>query len=387
MIQKKRKFIYFDHSSTTPLDEGVLQVMLPLLKKQRFNPSAVYGGGQSSANHIALARKSIAKKLKIDPKEVFFTSCASESNNLVLKGLAQANKSSSKNIIIIGPTEHSSVIKTAQFLADNFSYKLIILPCDKTGLVSLSKFKELLSQIYQQILLVSVGFASSEIGTRQLIEDMADLCMARGVFFHLDATQAVDFFDLSPKDWGVSAMTLSSHKIYGPSGVGMIYLSNSAKLSPIRHGGGQEKSLVAGTENTVAIVGFAEALRISHQLKEANRIAELTEHLRERLIAKCPKIIFTGHISFRLPFHVSIITPGLKSQQLLIKLDLLNIAASAGSACGLGQVSGDEDLFRLGYNESEISSALRLTLGRSNDLSDVEEFIDRFSYIYKHDIS
>ena len=372
-------FIYLDHSATTPLDHRVKNKLAPLASALNYNPSAIYQPGQVAAEQLAYARRMIADKLGVKSAELYFTSSASESNNLLVKGLAfSAPKAPAK--ILISPTEHSSTIKAAEFLKQYLGVDLITIPADKKGSIDLAAFKRLLSP---DVLLVAVTFGCSEIGTVQDISQIGAICQAGKIHFHLDAAQAADFFELKPAKLNCDSLSLSSHKVYGPIGIAALYIREGVKITPLIHGGAQEQNLRAGTQNVFGARAMAEALSLAHNKSETHRICKLTKDLRLELISQFPQLQFTGEPEKRLPFHISFILPGIASERALMMLDLANIAASAGSACNIGQSYPSPTLLKLGYSPDQAKCALRLSLGRTNTSLQIDQFLTRFAKIMK----
>ncbi len=370
--------IYLDHAATTPVDDRVLQKMLPFFKEDFGNPSSIYQFGQKSRVAIDDARKKTAKILNCKPLEIYFTGSGTESNNWALFGIAEANQDLR---IITTKIEHDSILNPAKELQRR-GHEVIFLDVDSNGHIKLKELDSLLkteeklndlnkginsnsNQASKKTTLVSVMYANNEIGTIEDIAKIGALAHAHSALMHTDACQAAGALELDIKKLNVDLMTLNGGKIYGPKGVGALYISEEVKITPLIYGGGQEHRIRAGTENVPAIVGFAEALEIAEEMREieSTRLAILRDYLIAEL-SKIPGSHLNGDPKNRLPNNINFSFEGVDGESLLLRLDLEGICASSGSACTSGSLEPSHVLLGIGQNEAMAKSSLRLTLGR-----------------------
>lgn len=354
--------IYLDHAATTPLDPGVLKKMLPFLKGKYGNPSSIYGLGREARAAIELARGELAEILACKPKEIIFTSGGTEANNWAIFGLAEALKGRA-NHIISTPIEHASVLEPLRQL-EHKGFKVTWLKVDKFGMVNPSQVAE---AIRPETIFASIIYANNEIGTIQNIAEIGHILHKHGIIFHTDACQAAgSSLEIRPSEINVDLLTINGSKIYGPKGVGALYISEKIKIPPLLFGGGQEYRMRAGTENVAGIVGLAEALKISiAKTKEPARLIKLRDFLTKELL-KIPGTSLNGHPTQRLANNINISISGIDAQSLLMRLDMAGIAASSGSACTSGAIEPSHVLQALGLPADLAKNSLRLTLGHSN---------------------
>ncbi len=367
--------IYLDFAATTPVDPRVMAAMLPYFSLDFGNPSSVHHYGRQAEKALEQARCDVAAALNCQPAEVIFTGCGSEADNLALRGAAlAAREQTGANHLITTPIEHSAVLATMRQLRDHFGFELTILPVDADGLVSPAAVADALRP---DTALVSVMYASNEIGSIQPIAAIAQACRGRGVLLHTDAVQAASQLTVDVQALGVDFLALGAHKFYGPKGVGVLYARRGAALLPTQTGGSHEQGLRAGTQNVPYIVGLAEALRLT--VAERDQHNELFQALRDRLIEgvlrHVPDSALTGHRSQRLPNHASFVFQGLDGNELLMHLDLAGIAASSGSACKTGDPEPSEVLLALGLEPALALGSLRLTVGRPTTGADVDRLL------------
>lgn len=359
---------YLDHSATTPTDPAVLERMLPYFSESFGNPSSVYRLGRKSMEALDEAHESVARALHCRPTEVVFTGGGSEADNLAIKGIATSPRRRGDHLIT-SAIEHHAVLRTFEQL-ERDGHRVTYLPVDGDGLVAP---EAVANAITPETALVSVMYANNEIGTVQPIAAIGAICRERGVPFHTDGVQAGGLLDLDVGALNADLMTLSSHKFYGPKGVGILYARQGVRLLPQVLGGSQERNRRAGTENIPGIVGAAFALELSVAKREAER--ERLQRLRDRLIAgvlALPGARLTGHPTRRLANHASFVFAGVEGESILLNLDLLGIAASGGSACHAGVADPSHVLVALGLSAEEARGPLRLTLGRSSTDADVD---------------
>ncbi len=380
----KSKKIYLDYSATTPLLPEILEEMVkvaPLFG----NPSSIHQIGQKSNSLLDQCRDNISHLLGCQSSEIIFTGGATESNNLILQGIAlQANNNYAKEEIphfIISPLEHSSIRETAFFLEKSKKIELSLLPVDKTAIVKLEDIEKLIKKNTQ---LISITTASSEVGTIQPIAEITALAKQKNIFFHTDAVQSVGTMGLRfgagsiGRENSPDSVTLSSHKIYGPKGVGLLYLKTDASVVPISYGGGQEGGYRAGTENLMGILGFSKALEYVFREKEnyKKQMQELSNLLDTEIEKNIPEAILTGDKEKRLCFHRNYIFPNCSAAQLLMHLDLNGICVSSGSACSSGRAEPSFALTKMGYSPEESSCSLRISMGLQNSKDDILFFVD-----------
>jgi cysteine desulfurase len=360
--------IYLDHAATTPTDPRVLAAMLPHFSDQFGNASSIYSLGRRAHQALDAAHQQVAAVLNARPTEIVFTGGGSEADNLAIKGVAFAPRRRGQHIIT-SAIEHHAVLNTCEYL-ERQGYEVTYLPVDGYGHVSP---EAIAAAVRGDTALVTIMYANNEIGTVQPIAAIGALCRERRVPFHVDAVQAATGLDLDVSRLQVDLMTLSAHKLYGPKGVGILYVRQGTRLAPQVLGGSQERNRRAGTENVPGIVGAAEALRLVHATREEESARLIG--LRDRLIAgllALPQAQLTGHPSERLPNSASVAFAGVEGESLLLSLDLLGIAASSGSACTTGSVEPSHVLTALGLGAATARGHLRLTLGHSNTTEDVD---------------
>jgi len=367
------EYIYLDHAATTPVDPRVLEAMLPYFSTEYGNPSSVHRYGRQAEKAVEQARRDVAAVLNCSPREVIFTSCGSESDNLALRGAALAERERRGAIhLITTPIEHAAVTATLRQLRDRFGFTLTELPVDGAGRVAPDDVAQALRP---DTALVSVMYANNEIGTIEPIPELAALCRERGVLFHTDAVQAASQLDVDVQKLGVDYLALGAHKFYGPKGVGALYVREGSPLLPTQTGGSHEHGLRAGTQNTPYIVGLAEALTITADERAAHntRFERLRERIIEGVLPAIPDSQLTGHRTERLPNHASFVFRGVNGNDLLMHLDLAGIAASSGSACKTGDPKPSEVLLALGLTDDWALGSLRVTVGRQT----TDEHVDR----------
>lgn len=359
--------IYLDNAATTQVRREVIEAMLPFLGKKYGNASSLHSMGQEARAALERSRKSIAKMLEAEPNEIIFCSCATEANNLALKGLALEAKKQGKNHLIVSRIEHHCVLHAAQWLEEN-GFEVTYLPVDEYGFVDLA---ELERAINEKTFLVSVMYANNEIGTIEPIREIAKICQENSVPLHSDAVQAFGKIPLYTK--GIDMLSLSAHKIYGPKGVGLLMKRKELRIQPLLHGGGHEFDLRSGTENVAGIVGFAKAMELA--LKEMPRESKRQAKMRDKLIKhalQIPESRLNGHPKKRLPNNANFSFRYVEGESIVMKLNELGIAASTGSACSSPKLEPSHVLLALGMAPSEAHGSLRLTLSRYNKMKDID---------------
>ncbi|MDR3708052.1 MAG: cysteine desulfurase family protein [Capsulimonadaceae bacterium] len=365
--------IYLDYAATTPMRPEVVAAMEPFFTVSFGNPSSIHGYGQEAKAALDNARDTIAGAINADSSEITFTSGGTEADNLAIIGAMRANKKRG-NHLITTKIEHDAILHSARFL-EEIGYRVTYLPVDEFGQVSAQQVAD---AIEDDTVLVSVMHANNEIGTIQPIEEISKITRAKGVLFHSDAVQTFGQLPVTVDGLGVDLLTISSHKIYGPKGLGALYVRSGTPIEPILFGGGQERDRRSGTENVAGIVGFGEAARIllTVREKESNRLRMLRELIRFEIERRIPDVKLNGHPTERLPNNINYSYPGVEAQALLLNLDLAGIAASSGSACSAGSVEPSHVLQAIGLAPVYLRSALRMSLGRLTREADISEMLD-----------
>ena len=361
--------IYIDNNATTPVDPAVAEKMCGFLKEQFGNPSSLYPLGRTVKETITQARESVAKALGAQRSEIFFTGSGTESDNWAIRGVLDARPD--KREIITSAIEHPAVLRLANDL-EKKGCKVSYVPVDSDGIVDLDFLRR---SITAQTAIISIMHANNEIGTIQPIEEIVGLARKKGVPVHTDAVQSFGKIDLDVTKLGVDLLTISAHKIYGPKGVGALYIRKGTDIFPFIHGGHQERGLRAGTENTPGIVGFGEAARLLRERgkKDRERIENLTQSLRKGIEDSIPKIRFNGHPEKRVKNTLNIAFPGLEAEAILLALATKGICVSTGSACSSESEDVSHVLLSIGLKPEIARSCLRISLGRFNTEEDVRD--------------
>jgi cysteine desulfurase len=363
--------IYLDHAATTPIRAEVLEAMTPALAGVFGNPSSVHGHGRAARAMIDSARDQIASVVKARPREIVFTGGGSEADNLALRGVAGAVGERRRHLIV-SSVEHEAVLETARDLRQR-GFELTELPVDRTGRVLPEALE---AALRPDTVLVSVMWANNEVGTIQPIRELADLTHSKSsALFHSDATQALGKVEVNVQEVGADLLTISAHKVYGPKGVGALFVRHGAQLYPIVTGGGQERSRRSGTENVAGIVGFGLATQLAEEERaaEMERQATLVAELAKRIQAGVPDAIPTGGpAKNRLANFCTFAFPDVEGELLLLRLDRAGVSASAGSACTSGSLAPSHVLLAMGFEPQLASAHLRLTLGRGTTRAEIE---------------
>lgn len=368
--------IYLDHAATTPTDPAVVEAMLPYFTTQFGNPSSIYRLGRNALQALDDARATTAEILHCSPKEIVFLGGGSEADNLAIKGVALAAQRAGKgNHVITSAIEHHAVLHACAYLAE-FGFEVTILPVDRDGLVSPD---DLRAAIRPETVLVSIMYANNEIGTIQPIAELGAICRERGVLFHSDAVQAAGALPLDVTALNVDLLSLTAHKFYGPKGVGALYVRRGVPLLAQINGGGQERRRRAGTENVPGIVGFATALRLAEERREAYvaHCLALRERLIDGIISRIPDVRLNGHRTQRLPNNVNVSFAATDGESILLLLDQAGIAASSGSACSSGSLEPSHVLKAIGLDDELAHGSVRLTVGKDTTGADIDVVLDR----------
>ena len=364
--------IYVDHAATTAVDRRVLMEMLPYFKQNYGNPSSAYTLARKSKLAIENSRERIAKELNCDVNEIYFTSGGSESDNTAIKGIMYANNKKGKHIITT-KIEHPAILNTCKKLEQE-GYDVTYLDVDSEGLISL---QELEDKIRSDTVMISIMFANNEIGTIQNIEEIGKIAKKRGVIFHTDAVQAVGNIRIDVKKMNIDALSLSSHKFYGPKGVGALYIKQEVKFENLIYGGHQENGKRAGTENVPGIVGMGKAIQLAYNNFDQynNHLIELRETYIKKIQKEIPCAKLNGHRTKRLPGNANFSFEDIDGQSLILMLDTKKIYASSGSACSSNSQKPSHVLLAIGLNEKMALSALRTTFGKENTKKDIEYIV------------
>jgi cysteine desulfurase len=369
MISMRR--VYLDHNASTPVHPEVLAAMLPYFAERYGNPSSIHGFGREGRDAVEAAREVITGFLGVSKEELVFTSGGTESDNLAIKGVAWARD---KGHIVTSQVEHHAVLRTCQAL-ERAGYAVTYLPVDSDGLLDPEAVRR---AIRPDTVLISVMYANSEVGTIMPIKEIGQVAGEHGVPFHVDAVQAFGKIPFSVHELGISLLSCSSHKIYGPKGIGGLYIRKGTKMVAIQHGGDHERRRRAGTENVPAVVGFAQAvaIRARDMTEEAARVTALRERLWEGVRWRVPNVRLNGHPTRRLPGTVNMSFRGVEAESLILALDLKGIGASAGSACTSGSLEPSYVLTAMGVPTEWALGALRCSLGRSTSAEDIDYVLE-----------
>jgi cysteine desulfurase len=360
--------IYFDNHATTTVDPRVVEEMLPYFSERFGNASSrSHGFGWAAAKAVETARERVAKLIRAKAEEIVFTSGATESDNLAIKGVAEANRTRG-NHIITALTEHKAVLDSCKRL-ERSGFRVTYLPVKKDGLIDLDELRPVISD---ETILVTIMVANNETGVLQPIAEIGKLCRKRDVVFHTDAAQAAGKIPIDVGAQNIDLLSISAHKFYGPKGVGVLYARNGMKVLPMIDGGGQERGLRSGTLNVPGIVGAGKACEICQQEmpQESCRIGGLRNRLRDNIVSKLDKVYINGSLEHRLPGNLNLSFAGLDGEELLTALD--DIALSSGAACTSAHIEPSHVLRALGISEELAQASLRFGIGRFNTEAEVD---------------
>ncbi|MEI7904165.1 MAG: cysteine desulfurase NifS [Candidatus Firestonebacteria bacterium] len=372
------KRIYLDYAATTPVHPEVLEFMTPYFTEKFGNASTIYYYGREAKAALEESREKIAKAIGAESAEIVFMSGGTEADNNALKGVAYANRTKG-NHIITSRIEHHAVLETCHSL-EKEGFEVTYLPVHKDGLIDLDEVK---SAIKENTILVSLMFANNEIGVINPVKEIGIICRAKGVYFHTDAVQALGSVPINVEEMNIDLLSVSSHKLYGPKGVGALYIRKGVKCSSLMHGGEQEKRRRAGTENIAGIVGFGKAaeLAIRGLANEAPRLTALRDKLIRGLKTCIPEIVLNGHPEKRLPGNVNISVKYIEGEAMLLNLDMEGICASSGSACTSGSLEPSHVLTALGLPQELAHGSIRFSLGKATSEEDIKTVLNVFPEI------
>jgi cysteine desulfurase len=364
------KRIYMDGAAGRPVEPRVIEAMLPYMKSSYGNPSSLHVFGQEAKGAVEEARARIAGLVNAERKEsIIFTSGATESNNMAIKGVANRNKDRGNRLLASG-VEHMSVVNTCKFLSTR-GFEAAFLPVDKYGFLNVESLQK---ELTDKTVLVSVVYANGEIGTIEPIKEISKIVHAKNAYLHVDATAACGQVPVDVKNEGIDLLTISSNDMYGPRGVGALYVKDGVRLEPLLHGGGQERGLRSGTENVAAIVGFGKAAEIAknEMQTESARLTRLRDRFIDSLLRPIPYSFLNGHPTTRLPDNVSVRYSFIEGESMLLSLDMMGVYASSGSACTAKTLEPSHVLLAIGLKHEEAHGSLMFTLGRQNTEEEVD---------------
>lgn len=365
--------IYLDNAATTKTAPEVVEAMLPWFTENYGNPSSIYGLGSTAKKAVSDARRIIARSIHAKPEELYFTAGGSEADNWAIKAAAEAYGDKGKHIITT-QIEHHAVLHTCGYL-EKKGFEVTYLKVDRHGLISLEELRE---AIRPDTILISVMFANNEIGTIEPVAEIGKLAHEKGILFHTDAVQAFGQLPIDVDAMNIDLLSASAHKLNGPKGVGCLYIRTGVKIRSFVHGGAQERSRRAGTENVPGIVGFAAAVERAERIREekTRHETELRDYLIEKLEKEIPYCSLNGHRQKRLPNNVNFSFRFIEGESLLIMLDMKGICASSGSACTSGSLDPSHVLLALGLKHEEAHGSLRLTLSEENTREEMDYVVE-----------
>lgn len=373
-----KKMIYLDNAATTKTRPEVVEAMLPYFTELYGNPSSVYDFATPARQAVAQARETIAAAIGAKTNEVYFTAGGSESDNWAIKATAEAYRSKG-NHIITSKIEHHAVLHTCQYL-EKQGFEVTYLDVDENGTVKLDELKK---AIRPTTILITIMFANNEIGTIQPVKEIGQIAKENGILFHTDAVQAFGHLPIHVDEYHIDMMSASGHKIYGPKGIGMLYIRTGVKIRSFVHGGAQERKRRAGTENVPGIVGFGKAAELAMETMEerATYESELRDYLMERVMAEVPYTRVNGHRTNRLPNNANFSFQFVEGESLLILLDSKGICGSSGSACTSGSLDPSHVLLAIGLPHEIAHGSLRLTLSEENTKEDMDQVVEAIKAI------
>jgi len=364
------KQIYLDHNATTPVSKEVLEAMTPYFAQDYGNASSVYSLGQKARRAVDEAREVIGNALGTEATDIIFTSGGTESDNFAIKGVAMANLNKGRHIIT-SSIEHLAVLEPCRFAEKELGFDVTYLPVDKYGMVDPGKLKD---AIRKDTILISVMFANNETGTVQPIKDIARIARENKIYFHTDGVQVLGKIPIDVEELGIDMCSFSGHKLYGPKGVGAMYLRKGVKITPFQHGGHHERNKRAGTENVPGIVGFAKAVEIAHRDMKKNdaHLKKLTKKMWEGLNKELKEIYLNGHPENRLSSTLNISFRYIEGESMVLNFDMKGISASTGSACTSGSLEPSHVLTAMGVPSDMAQGSVRFSFGYENTEEDVD---------------
>jgi cysteine desulfurase len=369
MNDSQARRIYLDHNATTPVHPEVLEAMLPYYKDKFGNASSIHSFGREAKVALEESREKVAKFINASPQEIYFTCGGTESDNLAIKGTAFANRKKGKHIIT-SKIEHHAILESCKFL-EKEGFEVTYLPVDKYGLVDPDDLKKALRK---DTILVSIMHVNNEVGTIQPLEELCKITKEKGAYFHTDAVQSVGKMPVDVQKLNVDMLSMSGHKIYGPKGVGAIYIRKGTRMTSWSHGGSHERSRRAGTENVPGIVGLAKVVEIAERDMEqqSQQMKNLTEAFYQKVTHAIPDVILNGHLEKRIPNTLNLSFKAVEGESIILSLDLKGVAVASGSACTSGTLEPSHVLSAMGIAPEIAQGAIRFSFGRDNTMEDVE---------------
>ncbi|MBP5431049.1 cysteine desulfurase NifS [Ruminococcus sp.] len=375
-----KRFIYADNAATTAVSDEVLQAMLPYFREGYGNASSIYKLGRDAQRAVETAREKVAAAIGAEPREIYFTSCGSESDNWAIKGTAELMAKKGKKHIITSVFEHHAVLHTTEYL-EKHGFEITYIPVSEKGLIDPADIRK---AIREDTALVTIMYANNEIGTIQPIEEIAAICHEKGVLFHTDAVQAVGHIDIDVHKQGIDMLSLSGHKIHAQKGIGALYVKKGIILPNLIHGGGQERGKRAGTENVPAIVGLGTAIEAATKnIAEKNAVITMRRNKLIDGILTIPYTRLNGDRDKRLPGNLNISIEGIEGESLLLMLDMNGICASSGSACTSGSLDPSHVLLSLGLKHEVAHGSMRLSIEENITDEDVDYILEVIPKIVK----
>ncbi len=367
------KQIYMDHGATTPVDPLVVDAMLPYFTEKFGNASSLHSFGQEATSALEQSRQQVAASIGAKPEEIIFTSGGTESDNLAIKGIAYRNSGKGKHIIT-STIEHPAILNTCAYL-EKEGFDVTYVPADSDGIIDMDELKK---AIRDDTILISVMHANNEIGTIQPISDISKLAKEKSIYLHTDAVQSFGKIAVNVNELGVDMLSMSSHKIYGPKGVGALYVRKGTLLQALAHGGSHERSMRAGTENISGIVGFAKAVALADErlVDDEKHMTQLRDSLIGKVMDSIDDVELSGHPTNRLPNNVNLRFSFIEGESMLLFLDMKGIAISTGSACSSKSLEPSHVLTAIGLRPEDSHGSLRITLGKDNTQEEVDYVVD-----------
>ncbi|MGE5340030.1 MAG: cysteine desulfurase NifS [Candidatus Omnitrophota bacterium] len=365
--------LYFDYNATTPTDPRVVEAMMPYFFANFHNPSSFYRKAGEANEAVEAAREKIAKLINAEPREIYFTSGGTESDNLAIQGTISKLKDKG-NHLITSAIEHPAVLRCCEFF-EKKGFEVTYLPVDKFGIVNPDDLKK---NIKDSTILVTIMHANNEIGTIQPVKELAKIAHEKGVYFHSDAVQALGKLPIDVKDSDVDMLSFSSHKIYGPKGIGVFYKKSRVKIDPLAFGGGHERGLRAGTENVPGIVGMGKAAEfaLNEMPERERRIRPIRDYIQEEIVKRIPEVFINGHTEQRLYNTLNVSIRFIEGESILAMLDQDGFALSSGSACSSKSIEPSHVLLALGLKHEDAHGSLRISLGKYNTEEDAKRLLE-----------
>jgi len=361
--------IYMDHSATSPVDKEVLEAMIPYFSDSFGNASTLYSLGREARIAMESARKKVASLIGANPEEIYFTSGGTESDNMAIKGTVNRLRNKG-NHVITSSIEHPAVDETCKYLEKN-GFEVTYLPVGEEGIVKVS---DLEAAIKDETILITIMHANNEIGTIQPIAEIGEVANEKSIYFHTDAVQTVGKIPVDVNDLKVDMLSISAHKLYGPKGIGALYIRKGFRLDPLLHGGGHERGIRPGTENVPGIVGLGKACELAENKLETNllQVTELRDRLITNVLGEIQESYLNGHPTKRLPNNANFRFTGIEGESMVLQLDSKGIATSTGSACSSKKLEPSHVLLAIGLKEVDAHGSLRISLGKENTKDDID---------------